>query len=94
MRGEGRETDSHSSTRAIARARLYTKIRDAKREIWGANSVTPVEQKPALTYVDGAATLADVAQSLSTFGVSPRELASILQALRTAGALRAEVIVQ
>ena len=58
------------------------------------SDVTPVEQKPALTYVDGAATLADVAQSLSTFGVSPRELASILQALRTAGALRAEVIVQ
>ena len=49
---------------------------------------------PALTYLGGAATLADVAQALSTFGVSPRELASILQALKAAGALRAEVIVQ
>ncbi len=49
---------------------------------------------PALTFVDGAATLADVAQALSTFGVTPRELGSILQALKTAGALRAEVIVQ
>lgn len=49
---------------------------------------------PALTYLGGAATLADVAQALSTFGVSPRELASILQALKTAGALRAEVVVQ
>jgi flagellar P-ring protein precursor FlgI len=49
---------------------------------------------PALTYVNGAASLADVAQALSTFGVSPRELASILQALKAAGALRAEVIVQ
>jgi flagellar P-ring protein FlgI len=49
---------------------------------------------PAMTYVDGAASLAQVAQALSTFGVSPRELASILQALRAAGALRAEVIVQ
>jgi flagellar P-ring protein precursor FlgI len=44
--------------------------------------------------VDGAASLADVAQALSTFGVTPRELASILQALKTSGALRAEVIVQ
>ena len=49
---------------------------------------------PALTYVNGAASLADVAQALSTFGVTPRELASILQALKAAGALRAEVIVQ
>lgn len=49
---------------------------------------------PALTFLGGAASLADVAQALSTFGVSPRELASILQALKAAGALRAEVIVQ
>lgn len=56
--------------------------------------IEPIEQKSGLTYIDGAATLADVAQALSTFGVSPRELASVLQALRAAGALRAEVIVQ
>jgi flagellar P-ring protein FlgI len=49
---------------------------------------------PSMTYVAGAATLAEVAQALSTFGVSPREMASILQALRGAGALRAEIIVQ
>jgi flagellar P-ring protein precursor FlgI len=60
------------------------------------NTDVQVEEKmpPTLTYVNGAASLADVAQALSTFGVSPRELASILQALKTAGALRAEVIVQ
>jgi flagellar P-ring protein precursor FlgI len=44
--------------------------------------------------VKGATTLADVAQSLSTLGVTPRELASILQALKGAGALRAEIVVQ
>jgi flagellar P-ring protein FlgI len=49
---------------------------------------------PALTYLKGAASLADVAQALSTFGVTPRELASILQALKAAGALSAEVVVQ
>ena len=53
------------------------------------------ERVPAgMTYVDGAATLADVAQALSTFGVAPRELASILQALKAAGALNAELVVQ
>jgi len=57
--------------------------------------IEAVEQKPpALTYVNGAASLAEVAQALSTFGVTPRELGSILQALKAAGALRAEVIVQ
>jgi flagellar P-ring protein precursor FlgI len=61
------------------------------------NSDVQAQEKqpgPTLTYLKGAATLADVAQSLSTLGVSPRELASILQALKGAGALRAEIIVQ
>jgi flagellar P-ring protein FlgI len=52
------------------------------------------EPIPQVSYLDGAATLADVAQALSSFGVSPRELASILQALKSAGALRADIVVQ
>jgi flagellar P-ring protein precursor FlgI len=52
------------------------------------------EATPQMAYLSGAATLADVAQALSSFGVSPRELASILQALQSAGALRAEIVVQ
>jgi flagellar P-ring protein FlgI len=58
---------------------------------------TEVEAKeptPEVVYLAGAASLADVAKALSSFGVSPRELASILQALKSAGALRAEIIVQ
>jgi len=47
-----------------------------------------------MSYIAGATSLAELAQALSTLGVSPREMASILQALKTAGALRAEVIVQ
>lgn len=49
---------------------------------------------PAMSYLAGATSLAELAQALSTLGVSPREMASILQALKTAGALRAEVVVQ
>ncbi len=59
-----------------------------------SNVDTEEKVPPSITYVPAAATLAEVAQSLSTFGVSPRDLASILQALRGAGALRAEIIVQ
>ena len=47
-----------------------------------------------MTYMEGAASLADVARSLATLGVGPRELGSILQALRSSGALRAELVMQ
>ncbi len=58
------------------------------------SEVSAVEQVPTMQYVAGATTLAEVAQALSTFGVPPRELASILQALKAAGALRAQIEVQ
>ena len=59
-----------------------------------ASEVDAQEARPQVTYLKGAASLAEVAQALSSFGVSPRELASILQALKAAGALRAEIVVQ
>jgi flagellar P-ring protein FlgI len=65
-----------------------------KTEVVKQSEVEAREPTPQVTYLSGAATLADVAQALSSFGVSPRELASILQALKSAGALRAEIIVQ
>lgn len=57
--------------------------------------VEATEQRPpTLSYVKGATTLADVARSLSTLGVAPRELASLLQALKATGALHGEIVVQ
>ncbi len=44
-----------------------------------------------LIYISGAATLAQVVRALNTIGVSPRDLISIVQALRQAGSLQAEV---
>ena len=61
------------------------------------HSEVSVDEKtpaPSVAYLKGAASLADVANALAALGVSPRELASILQALKSAGALRAEVVVQ
>jgi len=48
----------------------------------------------AMAFVPPAPTLADVASALSTLGLAPRELAGVLQALRAAGALEAEMVVQ
>ena len=66
----------------------------------GTTVVTPKteieasEGKRSMVYVPAAATLADVASVLGTLGLAPREMASVLQALRGAGALEAEVVVQ
>lgn len=60
-----------------------------------AQSRVQVKDTPApVTYMPAAPTLADVAAALGTLGLSPRELASVLQAMRAAGALEAEVILQ
>lgn len=47
-----------------------------------------------MAYVKGAARLADVASALSSLGIPPRELVSVLSALKSAGALRATLVVQ
>jgi flagellar P-ring protein precursor FlgI len=52
------------------------------------------EGNRSIVYVPAAPTLADVASALGTLGLSPREMASVLQALRGAGALEAEVTVE
>jgi flagellar P-ring protein precursor FlgI len=66
----------------------------------GTTVVTPRTEIDAnegtrsMVYVPAAPTLADVASALGTMGLSPREMASVLQALRGAGALEAEVVVE
>jgi flagellar P-ring protein precursor FlgI len=63
----------------------------------GKTVVTPkskiqVKEVPgSLHMLSGAATVADVATALNTLGVKPRDLVAILQALKAAGALTAEI---
>jgi len=52
--------------------------------------VSAKEQKAYLVPVSGV-TLGDVVRALNALGVTPRDLISILQALKAAGALRAEL---
>ncbi len=56
--------------------------------------IQAVEQKRQLTFVAGAATLSSVVRALNTMGVSPRDLIAIVQALREAGAMQADLEIQ
>lgn len=52
------------------------------------------EPAKPVAYLNQAASLADVASALSALGLSTRELTSVLQAMRAAGALEAEILIQ
>lgn len=51
------------------------------------------EDSSAVVALNGAATVQDVAKALNSLRVSPRDIISIFQALKEAGALKAELII-
>ena len=57
-------------------------------------TATTAEQRARLVVVPKSATVAEVARSLNTLGVTPRDLIAIFQALKQSGALHAELIIQ
>ena len=62
------------------------------RTVTGATSEISINQPGgALQMIRGGASLADVVKGLNTLGANPMDLVSILQAMKTAGALRAEL---
>ncbi len=54
--------------------------------------VTAVEEAAQLVVVDGPVTIGELVQGLNAVGVSPRDLIAILQAIKTAGAMSAELV--
>jgi flagellar P-ring protein precursor FlgI len=54
-------------------------------------TVKATESGRKLIYITGAPSLAQVVRSLNTIGVSPRDLISIVQALRESGSLQADL---
>jgi flagellar P-ring protein FlgI len=54
-------------------------------------TVNTAERGHQLTFIAGATTLASVVRALNALGVSPRDLIAIVQALRTAGSLQADL---
>ncbi len=57
-------------------------------------TVRATEKGKQLTFVSGAPTLKSVVAALNTMGVSPRDLIAIVQALRQAGSLQADLEIQ
>jgi flagellar P-ring protein precursor FlgI len=51
------------------------------------------EGKAQLIQLEPGTTLADVVRALNLLGVSPRDIIAIMQALKAAGALRAEIVI-
>jgi len=63
-------------------------------EVGGAPADSTSAQMPGLVQFDPRTTVEDIAAGLHAAGAEPREIASIFEALRDAGALNAEVIVR
>jgi flagellar P-ring protein precursor FlgI len=65
----------------------------------GQTTVTPQtevevnEQDAMLVALDAGSTLADVIRALNALGVTPRDIIAVMQALKVAGALRAELVI-
>jgi flagellar P-ring protein precursor FlgI len=55
--------------------------------------VEVTEAPGELMALEASPTLADVVRALNLLGASPRDLIAIMQALKAAGALRAELII-
>jgi flagellar P-ring protein FlgI len=56
--------------------------------------LTATEQSGSVHHMPGSASLAEVVTALNALGAQPRSLIAIFEALRTAGALQAEIEVQ
>jgi flagellar P-ring protein FlgI len=65
----------------------------------GQTTVTPQtdvdikENDARLVTLDAGATLGDVVRALNLLGATPRDIIAVMQALKAAGALRAEIVI-
>lgn len=51
------------------------------------------EKEPEMVVLDGTTTVSDLSYALNSLGVSPRDVIAILQAIKEAGALHAQLII-
>jgi flagellar P-ring protein precursor FlgI len=58
------------------------------------DEVSASEEGGELVLLEGGASVAELAQALNALGVTPRDMIAILQTMRTAGALQAELVIQ
>ena len=55
------------------------------------SNISVQQQGTALRMIEGSADLVDVVKALNALGATPQDLMSILEALKAAGSLRAEL---
>ncbi|RMG36672.1 MAG: flagellar basal body P-ring protein FlgI [Methanobacteriota archaeon] len=56
-------------------------------------SATVYQDQGQVVTIDNVVTVQEIAQALNTIGLMPRDIIAVLQALKTAGALRAELVI-
>ena len=54
--------------------------------------VTVEEKEPEMVVLDGTTTVSDLSYALNSLGVTPRDVIAILQAIKEAGALHAQLV--
>ena len=59
-----------------------------------SNTLVDVEEPTGVGFLSGAGTVADLVQSLARMKTSTRDIISILRAVKAAGALHGELVVQ
>lgn len=75
----------------VSQPNLFT---SGRTTVVPSSQITARENKNPMYALSPGANLGEVVKALNTLGVSPRDLVTILQALKTSGALRAELEVQ
>ena len=66
---------------------------EGKTEVVPQTEVDVEENQSQIVNLDPGATLGDVVRALNLLGATPRDIITIMQLLKAAGALRAELIV-
>ncbi len=91
-RWRSRRATSPSRSRKIRSSASPSRSRAAARRWWFRQSNVSVEEEPGgLVVVPGGVPLRQLVNGLNALGVTPRDMISILQALKAAGAIQAEI---
>lgn len=80
-----------SSSTPNARSASPSRSAKARPAVTRKSNISVQQQGTALRMIEGSADLVDVVKALNALGATPQDLMSILEALKAAGSLRAEL---
>lgn len=89
---------SHGNiTVSVARSPLISQpgpLAEGETVVAAVTDLEIIEAEGGFSHINPAPTLRQLTDALNTLGVTPRDMMSILQSLKTAGALHAELIIE